>query len=82
MPTIEQLVQLQTRLGIKTHLAYIGSERFVLAHTDIERASGESLAECPVHQELVRWGEEVYWGMGPGFYMETENSWERITIDG
>jgi hypothetical protein len=51
-PSIESVVALQRKLGITTHLVYMGEERFVLAHTDPERSSGEPLDACEVHGAL------------------------------
>ena len=52
-PSIEDVVALRRKLGITTHLVYMGRERFVLAHTDPERASGEPLDACDVHRALA-----------------------------
>jgi hypothetical protein len=53
-PSIEDAVTLQRLhdLGY-THLVWLDGNGFVIAHTDIERASGMSLLTCPVHRWLL-----------------------------
>lgn len=52
--SIEQLKELQRDAEIPDlHLVWLGPERFNLAHTDPERASGKPLTDCALHRWLV-----------------------------
>lgn len=50
VPSIEELKAIQSahEWGDR-HVVWVGAERFVMAHTDAERASGMDLEECPFH---------------------------------
>lgn len=52
-PSIETVKAHQAARGIVGHLAWMGRDRFVLAHTDPERATGKPLHQCPVHRALA-----------------------------
>lgn len=52
--SIEQLKHLQKDANLEhTHLIYLSEDRFTIAHTDEERASGMNLEECSLHQTLL-----------------------------
>lgn len=52
--TIRKLKKIQREAGLgDVHLLWSDEHRFVIAHTDEERASGMDLEECPVHQFMV-----------------------------
>lgn len=59
-PSIDTVKAHQRAHGIPGHLAWLGRERFVLAHTDSERASGRPLHQCRVHRALR--GMDAYHG--------------------
>lgn len=52
-PSIDTVKAHQAAHGIVGHLAWMGRERFVLAHTDPERATGKPLHQCRVHRALA-----------------------------
>lgn len=52
-PSIDTVKAHQRAHAIPGHLAWLGRERFVLAHTDTERASGMPLDRCGVHRALA-----------------------------
>lgn len=54
VPSIDALKALQAdcHLGDE-HVVYLGPERFVIAHTDEERAGGDDLTRCEVHEWLA-----------------------------
>lgn len=52
-PSIDTVKAHQAAHAIPGHLAWLGRERFVLAHTDTERASGIPLDRCSVHRALA-----------------------------
>jgi hypothetical protein len=52
-PSIDTVKARQRELTITGHLAWTDRERFVLAHTDPERATGEPLHQCQVHRALA-----------------------------
>jgi hypothetical protein len=50
VPSIEELKAIQTVYGWgDRHIVWVGPLRFVMAHTDAERASGMDLEDCAVH---------------------------------
>lgn len=58
-PTIEDAKVLQKALGLTDrHLVWIGSEGWVIAHTDDERESGEDLEECWLHRAMEAYEEQ------------------------
>lgn len=65
-PSIDTVKAHQGAHGITGHLAWMGHDRFVLAHTDPERASGKPLHQCPVHRALA--GLDAYHGE-PGYHL-------------
>jgi hypothetical protein len=51
--TIEELKAIQAQSGLEDfHLVHTDEDRWTIAHTDAERASGMDLAECYVHQYM------------------------------
>lgn len=59
-PSIDTVKAHQAARGIVGHLAWMGRDRFVLAHTNPERATGKPLHQCPVHRALT--GLDAYRG--------------------
>jgi hypothetical protein len=52
--TIEELKKIQADNNLcDFHLVHTDDERFTIAHTDAERATGQPLEECPVHQYML-----------------------------
>lgn len=65
-PSIDTVKAHQRAHAIPGHLAWLGRERFVLAHTDRERASGKPLRQCRVHRALA--GIDAWHGE-PGYFL-------------
>lgn len=65
-PSIDTVKAHQAACGITGHLAWMGRDRFVLAHTDPERASGKPLHQCRVHRALA--GLDAWHGE-PGYHL-------------
>lgn len=65
-PSIDTVKAHQAARGITGHLAWMGRDRFVLAHTDPERATGKPLHQCRVHRALA--GLDAYRGE-PGYHL-------------
>lgn len=71
---IEEVMAIQAKLNLgKDHVAYIGSDKWVVAHTDEEREEGfEAMCECPIND----WFES--WGAPPapiGLYIPLADAW-------
>jgi len=51
---ISELRVLQDERGLNdTHIIWLGPDRFTIAHTDEERASGMDLEECDLHMAAL-----------------------------
>lgn len=65
-PSIDTVKAHQAARGIAGHLAWMGRDRFVLAYTDPERATGKLLHQCRVHRALA--GLDAWHGE-PGYHL-------------
>ena len=67
-PMIDDLKALQRRLNLlDVHVVWIGADKFVIAHTDEERASID-LADCELHRWLT---DEPRAPVRVGYYVVT-----------
>lgn len=89
-PTINDLKALQRRLGfVEEHVAWLGPSRFVIAHTDTERATID-LEDCELHGWLrglpespAKSGYYVAFPHEPDAYSEPygEDPWDLEPLD-